>query len=283
MDDFDDGDELRHENLKEVEHQFDRRFRVSFQIGKGGFGKVLEGKDLQTDRKIAIKIESAKLSNPRLLYEYKIYERLKNTNGFPKAHNYASCRDENKLVLDLLGKSLETCFQDTQQKFTLEDVSFIAIQAINRIQAFHKAGFIHRDIKPDNIVFGRDKEANKLYMIDFGLAKKYMLNYYKVGFPAGKYHHINFEEGKSLIGTPRYCSINAASGKEQSRRDDLESLGYVLVYFLKGKEGLPWQNLKVKERLNIKEKYEYQLREDYRISQTSKKNFPRHTTRSGTV
>ena len=130
--------------------------------------------------------------------------------------------------------SLEVCFQNAQQIFTIKDVSLIAIQAITRIQAFHETGFIHRDIKPDNILFGSDEEANKLFLIDFGLAKMYMQNYHKVGLPPGKHHHINFEEGKSLIGTPRYCSINAASGKEQSRRDDLESLGYVLAYLLRG-------------------------------------------------
>ena len=250
---YDEADEV---NEKEIANKvkFDKLYKADLEmLGSGGFGEVTQGTDVKTQKKVAIKIESGKSPNPRLLYEFKIYQLFKNSNFFPKAHYHASCGDENRLVLELLGKSLESCFQDAlalEQTFSSEDVLMIALQSISRLQEFHKAGFIHRDIKPDNILFGRDKDANKLFLIDFGLAKKYVKNN----------EHIEFQDGKSLVGTPRYCSISAGSGEEQSRKDDLESLGYVLVYFLKGKKGLPWQNLKVKKKLNFKQKYERQLR-----------------------
>ena len=216
-------------------------------IGEGGFGKVYHATDSSTKQKFAMKVESVSLvSNPRLIYEYKIYKILENVDGFPKAYEYCSHDLENRLVVDLLGQSLEKTFQDAGQKFTLHDILIIAVQLINRIESFHEKGFVHRDIKPANILFGRKEDKSKLFLIDFGLAKMYQ----KDG------EHIKMKEGKQLLGTPRYCCINAASGMEQSRRDDLESLGYVLAYFLRKNEGLPWQKLKTKEKLTAKETFE---------------------------
>lgn len=114
---------------------------------------------------------------------------------------------------------------------------------ISRIEYVHSKSFIHRDIKPDNFLMGLGKRANQVNIIDFGLAKKYR---------DPKTHiHIPYRENKNLTGTARYASINTHLGIEQSRRDDIESLGYVLLYFLRG--SLPWQGLKAATK---KQKYE---------------------------
>lgn len=109
----------------------------------------------------------------------------------------------------------------------------VGIQIIERLKYLHKKKFIHRDIKPENFLLGMNQHCATIFMIDLGLSKKYIQ---KSG------EHIPYRDDRSLKGTPRYTSLNSHLGIEQSRRDDLESVVYMLIYFLKGQ--LPWQNLK---------------------------------------
>ena len=163
--------------------------------------------------------------------------------GIPRIKWCGSEGDYNVMVMELLGPSLEDLFNFCSRRFSLKTVLLLADQMISRIDYIHSRDFIHRDIKPDNFLMGLGKRGNLVYIIDFGLAKKFR--------DARTNRHIPYRENKNLTGTARYASINTHLGIEQSRRDDLESLGYVLMYFNLGT--LPWQGLKA---ANKRQKYE---------------------------
>merc|ERR1712039_922422 len=142
-------------------------------------------------------------------------------------------------VMELLGKSLEDRMNQCGSKMTNKSACLIANQVLMRIEYLHSRGIIHRDIKPENFVFGIKEKIHHLYAIDFGLSKRY----YDV-------KHLPMRTKLSLTGTARYASINAHKGLEQSRRDDLEAIGHMLIYFVRG--ALPWSGLEAKTQ---EEKY----------------------------
>ncbi|KAJ3694978.1 hypothetical protein LUZ60_000355 [Juncus effusus] len=226
-----------------MEPRVGNKFRLGRKIGSGSFGEIYLGTNIQTTEEVAIKLESVKTKHPQLLYESKIYRILQGGTGIPNVRWFGVEGDYNVLVMDLLGPSLEDLFNFCSRKLSLKTVLMLADQMINRVEFVHSKSFLHRDIKPDNFLMGLGRRANQVYVIDFGLAKKYR--------DTSTHQHIPYRENKNLTGTARYASVNTHLGIEQSRRDDLESLGYVLMYFLRG--SLPWQGLKAGTK---KQKYE---------------------------
>lgn len=220
-------------------------YRVGKKIGEGSFGIIFEGVNLLNSQQVAIKFEPRKCEAPQLRDEYRSYRILTGIDGIPRAYFFGQEGVHNILIIDLLGPSLEDLFDWCGRKFLVKTVIQVAKQMISRVRAIHEANLIYRDIKPDNFLIGKPgtPNANKIYIVDFGMAKQYRDPKTKV--------HIPFREKKALSGTARYMSINTHVGREQLRRDDLESLGHVFMYFLRG--SLPWQGLKA--ALN-KQKYE---------------------------
>jgi serine/threonine protein kinase len=203
------------------------------KIGSGSFGEVYLTRDKQGNE-YAAKIEDNK-GKCRLKNEYNIYKRLNSKDymiGIPSVYNYIETKEYNILIMDLLGPCLENIYDKNNRKFDMGTIIKIGNDIINILESFHRAGLIHRDIKPNNFLFKQNKNKIQIYLMDFGLSKKYIVD--------GE--HISFKSDRSLIGTARYASLNIHWGIEPSRRDDLESVGYMLLYLIKGL--LPWQGLK---------------------------------------
>lgn len=208
------------------------------RLGKGSFGEVYMGKHKWTNRPVAIKLEPLESRTRILEHEFKVYQDIYHPNsGITQCHYYGLEDDYAVLVIDLLGAPLGSLMEKCNGKFSLKTVLMIGDQMISRLEYLHERGYIHRDLKPDNMLIGRSHHTNQIFLIDYGLAKKYRNS-------SGE--HIPFKEGGKLVGTARYASINSHLGYSLSRRDDLISLGYILVYFAKGK--LPWQKVRGKDK-----------------------------------
>ena len=214
--------------------KFFKKFRTIKKLGEGSFGKVYKAE--YNGEYYAMKFEDRTKEQNLLETEATIMSYLKGPN-IPLIKSYGYSGDYNILVMQLMDKSLEEIF-NKRLKFSVKTTALLAYQMITVLNYIHDKHIIHRDIKPDNFVMGLKKENGNLYLLDFGLAKKYRSSKTLEQYP--------YIKKKKLTGTARYASIHALEEMEQSRRDDLESVGYVLMYFLRG--NLPWQGLKIKSK-----------------------------------
>ncbi|OHT04314.1 hypothetical protein TRFO_28200 [Tritrichomonas foetus] len=219
------------------------RFAMKQRIGSGCFGELFEGVDVSTKRKVALKLEKVAPKSIQLLREEaEIYKKLQDSVGIPEFFWYGTQLPYNILSIELLDNCLENLMKKCGGRFSLKTVLMLADQMISTIERFHRNYYLHRDLKPENFMIGCSQKSNIIHIIDYGLSKMYMNPSNNV--------HIPLTEKNDLTGTARYASIHALSGLEQGRRDDMESLGYLFIYFLKG--SLPWQGLPGKTR---EEKY----------------------------
>jgi serine/threonine protein kinase len=206
------------------------------QVGVGSFGEIYVGIDKNLpndnpDKLVAIKLESRNKDVQLLPAEANIYRYLyKEKKGIPKIYWSGIQDDYNALIIEMCGPNLENLMSICGHKFTIKTVLILAQEFMRKIQYVHSRGIVHRDIKPENFLIGLHN--NDIYVVDFGLCKF---------FKNSDNSHIPLSTDKKLVGTIRYTSLNSHKGYEMSRRDDLESIGYMLIYFLKGK--LPWQGL----------------------------------------
>ena len=208
-----------------------KKFKVKRKLGEGAFGEVYLGQTVEKNEYVALKVEPKKIAKPILQNEAFTLYNLAGP-GIPAVKSFGKVKNYNVLVEPLLGKSLFDIFAENHKEMPMEDICLIAQQVLDRIQWVHSKFIVHRDIKPDNFLIGK-KDPNVIYLIDFGLSQKY-----RSGL-SGK--HIRFGFTGKLTGTVRFASANALRGGEQSRRDDIESIGYMLVYFMKKR--LPWQGV----------------------------------------
>ena len=208
-----------------------KKYKVKKKLGEGAFGDVYVGTCVENNELVAIKVEQRKIVKPLLETEAFFLYSLRGL-GIPEVLSFGRLKNYNVLIEPLLDKSLFDIFTERRKRLALEDICLISKQIIDRIQWVHSKNIVHRDIKPDNFLIGR-KDPNIIYLIDFGLSKKYKSS------TTGK--HIRFSFTGKLTGTVRFASANALRGGEQSRRDDLESIGYMIIYFMRGK--LPWQGV----------------------------------------
>ena len=225
--------------FKKEEITLSKNYKLFFdrKLGSGAFGEIYKGEEISTHRKIAVKCELVQPDRVSLLKsEIEILQYLKGTKGIPKIYLHLSSNNYNFMLFELLGSNIDNLFHFCNKKFSLPTVLSLGLQMLNRIESIHSLHIIHRDIKPENFLIGKGKKISTLYLCDFGLAKRFRDK--KTG------DHIPYINNKHFTGTPSFASVYTHLGCEQSRRDDLESLAYTLIYL--GTGTLPWKGLKSK-------------------------------------
>lgn len=204
------------------------KYRILDKIGEGSFGCIYKCENIRTHKYFAVKVEPFVNGTKLLKNETIIYNYLNNSEGIPSVKWFGKDTSNYYMVIDLLGESLQN-MKNNYTKFSLRLVLQIGIKIVGLLKTIHEKGLVHRDIKPENFLLGLSNNKTSIYMIDFGFCKTYMKN--------GA--HIEETPTHNLIGSLTYASINSHNLIELSRRDDLEAVGYMLIYFYLGE--LPWQ------------------------------------------
>jgi len=214
------------------------RYKLLKRIGSGAFGLIFSAKNVNTNEIVAIKLEPTAQVDT-LTHEAAVLMKLSGIPGVPSLRYYGVPDHNRYMVIDLLGKSLQTVSSEYKKLVPFPLVRVYAKQMFQIIQAIHERGFIHRDIKPPNFMTGSNEKCNEfsntsnmLFIIDFGMSRTYIDDKTKT-------HRCNKLRTTGIIGTPRYISTNVHDGNEPSRRDDLISIMYVIIYLVKGR--LPWK------------------------------------------
>lgn len=214
------------------------KYKLLEKIGEGSFGSIYKGENVRTKELVAIKVEPIVNNTKLLKNESTIYQFLINTEGMPNVKWFGKDNYNYYMVINLLGESLQS-LKDRKVVFSLKLVLQIGIQIINLLKKIHNKGLIHRDIKPDNFLLGLNNKNKQIHIIDFGFCKTYLINE----------KHIEMKKTNNIIGTANFASINAHDFNELSRRDDLESLGYMLIYFYLGE--VVWKDYSSNEMIKI--------------------------------
>jgi len=214
------------------------KYKLLEKIGEGSFGSIYKGENIRTHELVAIKVEPI-INNTKLLKnESIIYQYLNNNEGLPNVKWFGKDQSNYYMTINLLGESLQV-LKERKKTFSLKLVLQIGIQIITLLKMIHDKGLVHRDIKPDNFLLGLKNKNKQIYIIDFGFCKTFLNNN----------KHIDMKKTSSLIGSNNFASINAHEFNELSRRDDLESLGYMLVYFYIG--NLMWKDYSNNEMIRL--------------------------------
>ena len=227
-------------------------------IGRGSFGLVYKGIHKKTGNLVAVKLEKKDKPSQSLLNEIKIYKDI-NSVHIPKVHWIGKSDKWNVMIIDYLGPSLEDLFELCQKQFSLKTILMIVEQVLTVIEEIHSKGYIHRDIKPDNFLIGWSNKQKYIHLIDFGLSKNFI--------NSKTFQHEKYNKCRQFIGSFRYSSVKNHMGVEQSRRDDLESIGYMFLYFLKKK--LPWQGIQEPDKITKMKKI-YQIKKDFKLKEFCK-------------
>ena len=207
------------------------KYLLTEKIGSGSFGTIYKGHNTRTNQQVAVKVEPIINKTKLLKNETIIYNYLAGLKGVPSVKWFGKDETNYYMIINLLGESLETLLEK-KKTFSLKLVLQIGIQILELLETIHSKGLVHRDIKPENFLLGLGDDKKHLYIIDFGFCRSYLQNS----------AHIEMKKTSNLIGTPKFASIHAHNLDELSRRDDLESLGYMLIYLFLGE--LEWQDIR---------------------------------------
>jgi len=205
------------------------KYLINEQIGAGSFGIIYKGKNVRTLENVAIKVEPMKNNTKLLKNESTVYQYLTNTYGVPNVKWFGKDKHNYYMVINLLGESLQSIIE-RRGSLSLKSTLQYGLQILYLLKNIHDKGLIHRDVKPDNFLLGLNDKKNQLHIIDFGFCKSYIID---------ETTHIPLKKTHNIIGSLTYASINSHNCIELSRRDDLESLGYILIYSYFG--DLPWK------------------------------------------